>query len=39
MEKTKGIFERYGSEEFYTLMATTETGPATQMTDLFEGLE
>jgi LmbE family N-acetylglucosaminyl deacetylase len=38
MEKTKDIFERYGAEEFYALVATTETQPAHQSTDLFEGL-
>jgi len=38
VEKTKADFEKYGVEEFYTLVATTEPQPARQMTDLFEGL-
>jgi LmbE family N-acetylglucosaminyl deacetylase len=38
MEKTKEIFERYGAEEFYALVATLEPQPAHQSTDLFEGL-
>ncbi len=39
MEKTKEIFERYGPEEFYTLVATAEPQAARLVTDLFEGLE
>jgi LmbE family N-acetylglucosaminyl deacetylase len=39
MEKTKEIFERYGGEEFYTLVATPEPQPARPGTDLFEGLQ
>lgn len=38
VEKTKAEFERYGVEEFYTLVAATEPQAARQMTDLFEGL-
>jgi LmbE family N-acetylglucosaminyl deacetylase len=38
MEQTKEIFERYGSEEFYALAATTEPQAAQLTTDLFEGL-
>jgi len=39
MEKTKEIFERYGAEEFYSLVATAEPQAARLTTDLFEGLE
>lgn len=39
MESTKTAFERFGVEEFYTLMATDEPQPARQMTDLFEGMD
>jgi LmbE family N-acetylglucosaminyl deacetylase len=39
MEKTKGLFERYGAEEFYALVATAEPQAARLTTDLFEGLE
>jgi hypothetical protein len=39
MEKTKAIFERYGAEEFYTLVATAEPQAARLTTDLFDGLE
>lgn len=39
MEKTKEIFERYGAEEFYTLVATAEPQAARLTTDLFDGLE
>ena len=38
MEQTKGLFERYGGEEFYALAASAEARAAWQMTDLFEGL-
>ena len=38
MEKTKEIFERYGAEEVYALMATAEPQEVRLMTDLFEGL-
>jgi LmbE family N-acetylglucosaminyl deacetylase len=38
MEKTKEIFERYGAEEFYALVATADPQPARQETDLFAGL-
>jgi LmbE family N-acetylglucosaminyl deacetylase len=38
MEKTKHIFERYGAEEFYALVATAEPQAARLGTDLFEGL-
>jgi LmbE family N-acetylglucosaminyl deacetylase len=38
MERTKEFFERYGAEEFYTLVATDDPQPAHQETDLFAGL-
>ena len=38
MEKTKGIFDKYGAEESYALVATAEPQAARQETDLFEGL-
>jgi LmbE family N-acetylglucosaminyl deacetylase len=38
MEKTKDIFERYGAEEFYALVATAEPQPARLGKDLFDGL-
>ena len=38
MEKTKAMFEQYGAEEYYTLIATAEPQAARQGTDLFEGL-
>jgi LmbE family N-acetylglucosaminyl deacetylase len=38
MERTREFFEKYGGEEFYTLLATATPQPARQMTDLFEGL-
>lgn len=38
MEKTKGLFEKYGGEEFYTLAAAKEPQPARQAADLFAGL-
>jgi LmbE family N-acetylglucosaminyl deacetylase len=38
MEKTKEIFERYGAEEFYALVATTKPQACKMRTDLFEGL-
>lgn len=38
VEQTKGLFEKYGVEEFYTLAAAKEPQPARQGTDLFEGL-
>jgi LmbE family N-acetylglucosaminyl deacetylase len=38
MESTKALFEQYGHQEFYTLLATEAPQPARQMTDLFEGL-
>ena len=38
MEQTKAMFEQYGAEEFYTLIATAEPQAARQGTDLFEGL-
>jgi LmbE family N-acetylglucosaminyl deacetylase len=38
MEQTKEIFERYGAEEFYALVAATELQPARLATDLFAGL-
>jgi LmbE family N-acetylglucosaminyl deacetylase len=38
MEKTKDIFERYGAEEFYSLVAAAEPQAARLRTDLFDGL-
>lgn len=38
VEKTKAEFEKFGVEEFYTLVAEAEPQPARQMSDLFEGL-
>lgn len=38
MEQTKGLFKRYGAEEFYTLVATKEPQAAQLKTDLFDGL-
>lgn len=38
MEATRGFFEQSGGEELYTLIASQQTGPAEQWTDLFEGL-
>jgi LmbE family N-acetylglucosaminyl deacetylase len=38
MEKTKDVFEKYGAEELYALVATAKTQAAAQGTDLFEGL-
>ncbi|HMG01868.1 MAG TPA: PIG-L family deacetylase [Edaphobacter sp.] len=38
MELTKTVFDKLGSEEFYTLMASSDPQPAQQGTDLFEGL-
>lgn len=38
MEQTRSLFERYGAEEFYTLVATTEPQAVHHQTDLFEGL-
>jgi len=38
MEKTKEMFERYGAEEFYVLVAMPDPQPARQETDLFAGL-
>jgi LmbE family N-acetylglucosaminyl deacetylase len=38
MEQTKGLFEKYGAEEFYTLATAREPQAARHQTDLFEGL-
>ena len=38
MERTKAVFGRFGSKEFYTLVAASDPQPARQMADLFEGL-
>lgn len=38
VEQTKELFEKFGVEEFYTLIAAAETQPARQQTDLFAGL-
>lgn len=39
MEQTKALFERYGTEEFYTLATTKEPRAAQLETDLFDGLD
>lgn len=38
VEQTRELFEKFGVEEFYTLIATVGPQPARQQTDLFEGL-
>ena len=38
MERTRAIFEKYGAEEFYTLLAASTPQPAAITTDLFAGL-
>lgn len=38
MERTKAVFDRFGVQEFYTLVAASDPQPARQWTDLFEGL-
>jgi LmbE family N-acetylglucosaminyl deacetylase len=38
MERTRDIFEQYGAEEFYTLLAASTPQPAQMLTDLFAGL-
>jgi hypothetical protein len=38
MEQTKAVFDRYGAEEFYSLVATAEPQAARLSTDMFEGL-
>jgi LmbE family N-acetylglucosaminyl deacetylase len=38
MERTREIFETYGAEEFYTLLAASTPQPAQMTTDLFAGL-
>lgn len=38
MEQTRPIFEEHGKDELYTLVAVAEPQPATQSTDLFEGI-
>ena len=38
VEQTGALFEKYGVEEFYTLVAAVEYQAARQTTDLFEGL-
>ena len=38
MEKTRELFEKFGQEEHFTLVAQREAGPARQMTSLFEEL-
>jgi LmbE family N-acetylglucosaminyl deacetylase len=37
-ERTKAIFERYGAQEFYTLLAANTPQPAQIAADLFAGL-
>jgi LmbE family N-acetylglucosaminyl deacetylase len=38
VERTKALFEQYGSHEYYTLAAALQPQPATQIASLFEGL-
>jgi len=38
MERTRAIFDQYGAEEFYTLLAASTPQPAQMLTDLFAGL-
>jgi LmbE family N-acetylglucosaminyl deacetylase len=38
MEKTKELFDKYGAEEFYSLVAASEPQPSTLSQDMFEGL-
>jgi hypothetical protein len=38
MEKTKAVFDKFGVQEFYTLVAAVDPQPSRQMTDLFEGM-
>jgi LmbE family N-acetylglucosaminyl deacetylase len=38
MERTRELFETYGAEEFYTLLAASTPQPARMMSDFFEGL-
>jgi LmbE family N-acetylglucosaminyl deacetylase len=38
VESTKGLFEKYGAQEFYSLISALQPGPTVQMTGLFEGL-
>ena len=39
METTRELFEKYGCEEFYTLVAAEGVQEMRLMTDIFEGLE
>lgn len=38
MERTRGMFEKYGDKEFYTLVACADARPASLENDLFAGL-
>jgi len=38
LDQVLPVFEQHGQQEFYTLMATPFTQPATQSTDMFEGI-
>jgi len=38
MERTRAIFDQYGAEEFYTLLAASTPQPAQMLTDLFADL-
>ena len=38
MERTRELFEKYGAEEFYTLLAASTPQPAQMLNDLFAGL-
>jgi DNA-binding Lrp family transcriptional regulator len=37
IEKTKEMFERYGAEEYYALVAASDPQAAKLTTDLFDG--
>ena len=39
MESTRALFDEFGGEEYYTLVAASSPQPARQMRSLFEGLE
>jgi hypothetical protein len=38
MERARPIFEQHGQEEHYALAASIVPQPATQSTDMFEGV-
>jgi hypothetical protein len=39
MDATKAVFDRYGAEEFYSLVADATPQAARLSTDMFEGLK